>query len=344
MVNWIEPQYSKTRVRNAGKSIRDGSEDIADLVVVENWRACHSYILNTFQANLRKRTRGTNVVVAQRLKRRHTIFDKLKREPHMQLPTMHDIAGCRLIFDDEFQLMAFRRKMHKASFRHKCHSKDDGRYNYIDHPKDSGYRGIHDVYEYDVGSVQGVKWNGLHIEIQYRTKYQHAWATAVEVADLISTSRIKFSDADFNHKRFFQLASEIIARSQESRKSCLPEISNQDLVNEFHQVDRRIGLMLTFENLKQSKDRASFKMNTILIFKGDVLKNVENLSIETFESVNKAISRYEQLEKEYAGTLTDIVLVRADTSEDIRVAFRNYFSDTNDFLKYVNEGCANLLR
>lgn len=342
MVNWIEPQYSKTRVRQAGKSIRDGIENLADLLVVENWRACHSYILNTFQANLRKRTRGSKIVVAQRLKRRHTIFDKLRREPNMQLPTMHDIAGCRLIFEDEEQLLKFRQGMHKASFRHKCKSKDDDRYNYIEQPKLSGYRGIHDVYEYDVGSIQGTKWNGLLIEIQYRTKYQHAWATAVEVADLITYNRIKFSDADVHHKRFFQLASEIIARSQEGRKSCLAELSNRDIVKEFIQIDKKVGLMRTFENLKHSKNRFAFRTNALLIFKGSKSEGDPDLEVLTFDSVNKAIAVYERLEKEYAGTPVDIVLVRADTPENMRDAFRNYFSDANDFVLYIKSGCKTL--
>ncbi|WP_196802587.1 RelA/SpoT domain-containing protein [Magnetospirillum fulvum] len=229
MVHWIEPEYSKTRVRQAGKNIRDGKEDLSDLIVIENWRACHAYVLNTFQANLRNRTRGTKIVVAQRLKRRNTIFDKLRREPHMQLPTMHDIAGCRLIFENEKELFDFRRKMHKASFKHKCKSKDDDRYNYILNPKESGYRGIHDVYEYDVNSSKGITWNGLLLEIQYRTKYQHAWATAVEVADLITTNRIKFSDADQYHKNFFKYASEIIARAYEGRTACLPNLKTKSL-------------------------------------------------------------------------------------------------------------------
>ncbi|WP_155804560.1 hypothetical protein [Magnetospirillum fulvum] len=79
-------------------------------------------------------------------------------------------------------------------------------------------------------------------------------------------------------------------------------------------------------------------MNTLLIFRdGD-------LETETFESVNKAIARYDQLEKNFEETSADIVLVRADTPEDIRDAFRNYFSDANDFVKYINDGGGKLLQ
>lgn len=98
MANWIAPNFSVSRVRAAGKRIRENRANNEDLLVLENWRASHAYVLNTFQTNLRRRAKGAVVTVAQRLKRRATIFDKLTRESSMQLNTMHDIAGCRLIF------------------------------------------------------------------------------------------------------------------------------------------------------------------------------------------------------------------------------------------------------
>jgi len=38
----------------------------------------------------------------------------------------------------------------------------------------------------------------------------------------------------------------------------------------------------------------------------------------------------------------DIVLVRADTGDEVRIAFRNYFSDARDFIKLVEDGYAKL--
>lgn len=342
MVVWIAPQYSKTRVRKAGNAIRDNKSTLDDHQVLENWRACHSYILNTFQANLRNRSRGTNITVAQRLKRRVTIIDKLQREPHMQLSTMQDIAGCRVIFSNEEQLLDFRKSMHLARFKHDLKNKENDRYNYIMNPKTSGYRGIHDIYEYQVSSHQGVAWNGLLIEIQYRTQVQHAWATAVEIADLATFSRIKFSQADNDHQDFFRLASEILARNYENRNSCMNDLNNEDLIAEFLRVDMRLGMMLTFQNLKLSENKVRFRTNMILIFplQSDSTKG-SDLEVETFDSINKAIERYDQLEKDLAGK-ADIVLVRADNPESIRDAFRNYFSDAIDFVKYLMDGVEEL--
>ena len=113
------PGGSKSRVNRAGNHIRNGTATSADYHVLEEWRSAHRRVLNTFQAILRNRTRGTDITVAQRHKRRATIIDKLKRYPSMQLARMDDVAGCRLIFNDIESLYDFRNEFHKSRFHHK---------------------------------------------------------------------------------------------------------------------------------------------------------------------------------------------------------------------------------
>src|SRR5665647_748836 len=96
MTNAVKyPGGSKSRVNRAGDNVRNNKATQEDLKVIEEWRAAHRCVLNTFQAILRTRTKGTNVTVAQRHKRKNTIFDKLQRLPDMQLARMDDVAGCR---------------------------------------------------------------------------------------------------------------------------------------------------------------------------------------------------------------------------------------------------------
>lgn len=77
------PGGSKSRVNRAGNALRSDTAEIDDYLVIEEWRAAHRSVLNTFQAILRNRTRDSNITVAQRHKRRSTIFDKLARFPEM---------------------------------------------------------------------------------------------------------------------------------------------------------------------------------------------------------------------------------------------------------------------
>jgi hypothetical protein len=185
--------------------------------------------------------------------------------------------------------------------------------------------------------MPGNAWNGLKAEIQFRTQPQHAWATAVEVADLITSSRIKFNDAKDNYLRYFQLASEIIARTAEKQRSCCGDLSDKALKNEFSASDKRLGIMATLDNLRQAGGtRRRFKKNMLLIFKYEA--DEENrLETRVYENVNRAIEAYDELEKEY-GDRADIVLVRGETEENIRDAFRNYFSDARAFVDLMNDG------
>ena len=139
------PGGSRGRVNRAGDRVRHATATPDDIAVINTWREAHRHVINSFQSILRNRTRGLDVVVAQRHKRQNTIFDKLTRLPKMQLSRMDDVAGCRLIFKSTAELRHFRETLHRRSrFNHKLKNGLD-KYDYIAHPKDSGYRGIHDA-------------------------------------------------------------------------------------------------------------------------------------------------------------------------------------------------------
>ena len=337
MASFSKPIYKKSKIQAAGKRIVKGKADLEDTLVLENFRAAHAYIINTFQMNARRHASSVKNTVGQRLKRRNTIIDKLKREPSMPLHAMQDIAGCRIIFENQADLYKVRTSLREARFNHNRLNELD-KYDYIKHPKPTGYRGIHDVYEYKVLQEPSSNWNGLRIEIQFRTRIQHAWATAVEVADLITSSRIKFSDAKEHYLEYFQIASEILSRAHENQYSCCSEIRNFQLIEKFNHLDQTLGLLMSLENLRGTRDKhVTFRRNTILIFKFNVSADQDNLEVKTFETVNKAIEEYDRLEKTL-GLTADIVFVRGENEENIRDAFRNYFSDARAFVDLIRSG------
>lgn len=328
------PGGSKSRVNRAGDAVRLNHASANDLRVIDEWRAAHRAVLNTFQGILRNRTRGTGVVVAQRLKRKNTIFDKLQRFPGMQLSRMDDIAGCRLIFKNTKELKEFRQTFHKAKFNHK-RKNDVDRYDYILHPKDTGYRSIHDVYEYDVNSEVGKSLAGLYVEIQYRTVVQHAWATAVEVVGFITESQPKFQKGDMRYRDAMAYAAEILARAYEKSNGPYPDLSDREVVRGFLALDDELGLMNTLRGLNAADKAVTENKNTILIFSPE-----GNLQIKAYRDATEAVRALFDFEKLLPGH--DIVLVRADTSDEVRFAFRNYFSDAKEFIKFVESGCARL--
>lgn len=328
------PGGSKSRVNRAGDAVRAGTATPDDIFVIEQWRAAHRAVINTFQAILRTRLRKTNVTVAQRHKRRNTIFNKLQRIPGMQLSRMDDVAGCRIIFNNVKQLHTFRRRFHRARFLHKLRNSVD-KYDYIVNPKNTGYRGIHDVYEYDVNSIAGKPLKGLYIEIQYRTLVQHAWATAVEVVGLITESQPKFEQGDARYTEAMAYASEILARAHEGLKGPFADLSDREVVTRFLALDEDLSLMSTLRGLNRTMTGASDNKNWLLIIPPD-----GKLEIKSYRDAPDALRALFQYEKEMPDS--DIVLVRADTSAEVKTAFRNYFRDARDFVKLMDSGCEKL--
>ncbi|MCA8200168.1 RelA/SpoT domain-containing protein [Burkholderia sp. AU33545] len=328
------PGGSRKRVNRAGNNVRDGVATSEDLDVIEEWRAAHRGVLNTFQAILRTRTKGTNVTVAQRHKRKNTIFGKLARLPDMQLGRMDDVAGCRLIFKNANDLRKFRVKFHDARFNHRLRN-DPEKYNYISRPKSTGYRGIHDIYEYNVNSESGRHLTGLYIEIQYRTLVQHAWATAVEVIGFVTESQPKFQQGDKRYEHAMCLASEILARAHEGMTGVFPDKTDREVLEEFLSAENEIGLLQTLRGLNQARSEISGKKNAILIFSGE-----GDLEVLSYRDAPDALRALFELEKKMPNA--DIVLVRADSGKEVRLAFRNYFTDAREFIKLIDAACAKL--
>jgi len=333
------PGGSRERVSKAGNRVREGAATDEDVAVIDTWREAHRHVINSFQAILRNRTRGTDIVVAQRHKRKRTIIDKLLRYPRMQLGRMDDVAGCRLIFSSVAELRSFRDTIHAATFDHKLKN-DPDKYDYIAHPKDSGYRGIHDVYAYDVKSAGGRDRKGLLIELQYRTVYQHAWATCVEVVGFLTENQPKLGRGDIRVKNIFRLASEIISRSFENVPSSLPDLSNQEVVKKFLALDQELGFMRMLGGLIAADREILDEKNIILIF-GESPSDEGKLEVLTYPSATAALRALFELERERPGT--DIVLVKGDRPEDVREAFKNYFSDAQQFIDLINDGLGMLL-
>jgi hypothetical protein len=252
----------------------------------------------------------------------------------MELARMDDVAGCRLIFPNIAELYSFRARLHAAKFKHHLRNAQD-KWDYIAKPKETGYRGIHDVYEYDANSDHGKPFKGLLIELQYRTQAQHAWATCVEVVGFVTASQPKFQEGDVRYERVLALASEMIARSVEDSKASIPDLSDEELVKSFLQLDEELSFMRLLRGLNAANNDIKGSKNVILIMAGGTA-----LETRTFRDATDAIRALFTLEKENPGK--DIVLVRADTSDEVRVAFRNYFTDATEFIQIIDRACQKL--
>ena len=107
------------------------------------------------------------------------------------------------------------------------------------------------------------------------------------------------------------------------------------LVEKFLTVEQEIGLLRMLKGLNATEAAHSENRNSILIF-----SKTGDLEIRSFRDAPEALRELFRLELEMPGS--DIVLVRADSPTEVRIAFKNYFSDAKEFIDLVEKACVNL--
>lgn len=142
-MEWSTLHFSRSEVDACGRLLASGHGTPAEidhaLEVINDWRAAHSFALNTFQVGLRSKARNVyeHALVAQRLKRVSSIVAKLRRFEKMNLSRMQDIGGCRAVLESVRQVRRVAAAYDKSRQQHELISSKD----YIAEPKASGYRG-----------------------------------------------------------------------------------------------------------------------------------------------------------------------------------------------------------
>ena len=126
--------------------------------------------------------------------------------------------------------------------------------DYISDPKPSGYRGIHLVYRYFSDKKKSM-YNGMKIEMQLRSKYQHAWATAVETVGMFSGQALKSSLGSEDWQRFFSLMGSVIALREGTAMVPNTPTDGRALVAELSdyasrlKVEERLNSLLKFTSI-----------------------------------------------------------------------------------------------
>lgn len=329
---WEVPKYTKSEINKAGKIIADSSSTPKEreeaLIILNNWRAAHAYPLQVICSNLRQK--NPNAIVVQRLKRLESITGKIQRFPEMQLYKMQDLGGCRVIVDTIEQVYNAIKKYKSSRIRHILKRE----YDYIANPKKSGYRSYHMVYQFHSDSKDTYNKN-MFIEIQFRTKLQHMWATAVEMMGIYTKSNLKSSQGDQDILIFFTIVSSLFAI--EEKMPICPNTSDfaDELISEIKSLDKKNNIISTLSGLNVSIKHASKIYNQkdknlyyILLLNYEEM----TVTVKPFKSSNleTATKLYERIEQ---GSDLNVVLVSASSFETLRLAYPNYFADISYFVQ-----------
>lgn len=341
VAKWEIPKYSKSEINKAGKTIADKNSSKKErqdaLKVLNNWRSSHAYPLQVIASNLR--SKNPDSIVVQRLKRLDSITGKIERFPKMDLYRMQDLGGCRVIVDSIDEVYSAMNQYKSSRIRHILKRE----YDYIQNPKESGYRSYHMVYQFHSDRKETYNKNML-IEIQFRTKIQHTWATAVEMMGIYTKSNLKSSQGNEDILRFFTLVSSILALKEGTLVCPNTSESADELIKEIKSLDSKHNIVSTLSGLNVAIDfdeKNENKKNNYYILILDYTR--KRMRIKSFETKNIEVATevYNQLEGKLESD-KNIVLVSASSFDSLRAAYPNYFTDIQEFVDMMRSLYDNL--
>jgi len=348
------PAESKNKINKAGSELVDAADAAKTNVssaalgmavdLVERWRSCHAYAINTFQSTLRGKLRNYagSPVVAQRLKRMPTIVDKLKRHPNMQLSTMQDTGGVRAIVNSTKDVYKLAEDYeNNIRLAHELVVKND----YIANPRsEDGYRSLHLIYKYK--NIKVPEYDGLRLEVQIRSKLQHLWATAVESMGTFLGQALKSRQGSQKWLDFFALISAKFALQEGTN---LPprfaKLTEKTIVDRITVIEKDLNAIHKMQNLSLATDAIS---KSKLKGKGSyyhlIILDSQNRSVQVFGYERKgfsfAVDHYSQVEARAAsGESIEPVLVSAGSLRNLRRAYPNFFLDIEEFAKKLKSIC-----
>jgi hypothetical protein len=344
MAEWAKRAYSKGEIDRVGALLVPWwgggvkPENLGHLwSVAQNWRTSHGLPLNVFQAGLRSRAKRTDedIIVAQRLKRMSSVLNKLSREPNMKLSQMQDLGGCRAIMPDVATVDAvygmYRgdEPLLESERSLKC-------YDYIRSPKDDGYRGIHVVGRYHPRIAARAPWDGHRIEIQLRSRLQHAFATTVETVTTFTREPLKFGAGPARWRRFFALMGSAMAIREGT--SLVPGIptSREELIKELRDATGALKVRYRLQgwtHAVRTLPRQNVEGFKWLLLVLDTKQNtIKVTGYSSRQHATEAIAEAEQLKRREL----DAVLVWVQSISDLRAAYPNYYADTREFIEALD--------
>lgn len=354
-------RYSKNAIDNAARKIRQGCSDeerIEAIKAIQNFREIHMYPLMLLKNHLARAAKylDKEIIVARRLKRLATIIDKLERptldgksQNSIRLTRMQDIGGCRAIVKNSDQLRKLHEKLIKSKSAHRIiHTSD-----YLS-PKESGYGGIHLIYSCFENTKDENEWKKTKIEVQLRTKLQHAWATSLEIIDTLEQMNLKTSiNGNDDWREFFSIAGKLVAHDDgfiliENENLTTYQSRLKILEKQLNAMGKLVRFSFgikaaTAENNPYLKKK-NIGMCLIILEKTEIDNTKEEkpkhklkLKVKAFK-VNETHKAVEALNRsELDKNIFLSVLLSTSDAKNLKKAYPNYFGSSSDFTNFIKK-------
>jgi ppGpp synthetase/RelA/SpoT-type nucleotidyltranferase len=336
------PFPTPVEANRAGRILADSSfnphapEYLEALGTLHAWRALHVDMLRSMRQIVSLPENAGPFTIAFRVKRTASIIAKLRRFPNLHLSRMQDIVGFRIILESENTAEAAFQQF--DGFLHRCratwlHTWTPTRMkNYILNPKSSGYRSFHTVFQYP--REEKSPWNGLQVELQFRTWRQHLWAMAVETVEMITGEPLKASQGDYGWLEFFQLAGAVMSRQENAP---VPEQfasrSLETLQKELCAREREKRFLQKLKDIRKIGEVIPHRNGTLWLLVNDPSAGKASFIEFNHESRPTAQQVYDTMDytEEIRLGRKHVVLVETHDPRTLRKAYPSYFLDVTEF-------------
>jgi len=263
-------------------------------------------------------------------------MEKLAREPNMKLSQMQDLGGCRAIVSNVnavnklFEMYRGGDPLFEFLGPLKC-------YDYIRNPKSDGYRGVHVVVRYAARVATREPWNGHRIEIQLRSRLQHAFATTVETVTTFTRTPLKFGAGPVEWRRFFSLMGSALALREGTELVPGTPQTESELIGELRDATKALkvrqrlrGWTNALRTLPRKGIQQRFRWLLLVL---DTTQNTINVTgYKNRAEAEEKVAEIEQSKREDL----DAVIVWVRSISELRTAYPNYYADTREFLNALN--------
>jgi hypothetical protein len=225
---------------------------------------------------------------------------------------MGDIAGCRIIVQNNHEVYAFEHHIRQVLNVKKADN------DYIKNPKKNGYKSLH-LYV-------TLPDNDKTIEIQIRNQVDHNWATLVEITDLLFDSQLKEYGKDKKLERLHYLLSK---DKNELDYSEVKEIAK--IVKDYSYLDKLNSIF--------SRNYLEVRKNWLEIEKKHryrfflIESSVSEIpKIEAYDNFDEAELKYYEKFKENNDANVVLTHLHKPNYKQISIAYSNYILTMHSFV------------
>ncbi len=199
--------------------------------------------------------------------------------------------------------------------------------------RDTGYRSRHLVFKFcdPDGSDD---FNRHFVEVQFRTRLQHYWATAVEAVGLVRGEDLKGGNGNPDWLRLFLLMAGEMAEDEGT--AGVPGVSEErkERQRELLELDGRLGALRALGSYNQAIQNIESYVGSAPYYLIQYDTARMEVRVRPFSAASVGSEQYANAERDMN---LNTVFVEVDKVADLRKAYPNYFLDVEAFTERLKQ-------